>query len=497
MAPTIAQLHKHLQGTLPGFDDILYGRQDNNALRATQIYDTPQGFWGARDGRVPEGHSERLVKAIHTTAMWGETQLDLVTMNEPKGEMWNAFVRAIVDLACAGHSPTVRIMLGRQVKGGNLVIDVMLGRIADALRGKPGKPLINMAQFRWETKPGVEPFTASWNHAKIIAADGRVLLTGGHNLWSDHYLGVNDPIFDISAAYFGPIARGGHMFANGLWAYMNKNSDHSTFTYQSRLTRDLNVERDKPADMFTKFIDVKPGSSPALWVSNPGLDMFATNRSSGLSAFEKALDDSTACRLSLQDLGGISISGNKFEIREFPKALPFKVIWHSGHDFNLEIVDALARFLKKGGRLELVLTSPESGGWNYSNHVPISAVFNVISKRLNALFQMSKLDTVRLISSGMYLHNIAFRNWRKWPSGSPRHNHAKFWLFDDELFYIGSENLYPSTMDLDGRQRGGSLQEFGVFLQDKTAAKAVIDTYYQPMFNAGWRTDIDIATLDW
>ena len=52
-------------------------------------------------------------------------------------------------------------------------------------------------------------------------------------------------------------------------------------------------------------------------------------------------------------------------------------------------------------------------------------------------------------------------------------------------------------MDLDGRQRGGSLQEFGVFLQDKTIAKALLDTYFEPMRRAGWRIDIDPKTLNW
>ena len=28
----------------------------------------------------------------------------------------------------------------------------------------------------------------SWNHAKIIAVDGKYLWTGGHNFWDRHYL---------------------------------------------------------------------------------------------------------------------------------------------------------------------------------------------------------------------------------------------------------------------------------------------------------------------
>jgi hypothetical protein len=37
----------------------------------------------------------------------------------------------------------------------------------------------------------------SWNHSKIIAVDGHVLFTGGHNLWDGHYL-QHDPVSDLS-----------------------------------------------------------------------------------------------------------------------------------------------------------------------------------------------------------------------------------------------------------------------------------------------------------
>ena len=35
------------------------------------------------------------------------------------------------------------------------------------------------------------------NHAKIIAVDGKVLITGGHNFWDQHYL-KTAPVHDLS-----------------------------------------------------------------------------------------------------------------------------------------------------------------------------------------------------------------------------------------------------------------------------------------------------------
>jgi len=36
----------------------------------------------------------------------------------------------------------------------------------------------------------------SWNHAKIVAVDGKYLWTGGHNFWTAHYL-TTKPVNDL------------------------------------------------------------------------------------------------------------------------------------------------------------------------------------------------------------------------------------------------------------------------------------------------------------
>merc|ERR1719456_1271493 len=63
----------------------------------------------------------------------------------------------------------------------------------------------------------------SWNHAKIIAVDGHSLHTGGHNLWTDHYL-KNDPVHDVSMEAAGRVAHDGHRFANQQWEFVRKQS---------------------------------------------------------------------------------------------------------------------------------------------------------------------------------------------------------------------------------------------------------------------------------
>ena len=49
---------------------------------------------------------------------------------------------------------------------------------------------------------------ANWNHGKIIAVDGRYMISGGHNYYTTDYL-VDDPVHDISVVYEGSVALSG------------------------------------------------------------------------------------------------------------------------------------------------------------------------------------------------------------------------------------------------------------------------------------------------
>lgn len=52
-----------------------------------------------------------------------------------------------------------------------------------------------------------------WNHAKIVAIDGKYVHTGGHNLWDEVYL-KKDPIHDTSIQLESEVAMQAHTFAN-------------------------------------------------------------------------------------------------------------------------------------------------------------------------------------------------------------------------------------------------------------------------------------------
>ncbi len=53
--------------------------------------------------------------------------------------------------------------------------------IKDLTNGLPEDSNIQLWVGSWRKK-------VSWNHAKLIAVDGKYLHTGGHNMWDGHYL---------------------------------------------------------------------------------------------------------------------------------------------------------------------------------------------------------------------------------------------------------------------------------------------------------------------
>src|SRR5262249_18355168 len=59
---------------------------------------------------------------------------------------------------------------------------------------------------------------ATWNHAKIIVADDKRVIAGGHNLWSKDYFG-RAPIHDVSGLFEGPAALAARQFCDKLWEH--------------------------------------------------------------------------------------------------------------------------------------------------------------------------------------------------------------------------------------------------------------------------------------
>ena len=61
-------------------------------------------------------------------------------------------------------------------------------------------------------------------------------------------------------------------------------------------------------------------------------------------------------------------------------------------------------------------------------------------------------------------------------------NHAKLWMVDDSLFYIGSDNIYPHN-----------LQEFGYVVESPEWSGRILQEYWNPLWQYAARVAMTVS----
>jgi phosphatidylserine/phosphatidylglycerophosphate/cardiolipin synthase-like enzyme len=147
-----------------------------------------------------------------------------------------------------------------------------------------------------------------------------------------------------------------------------------------------------------------------------------------------------------------------------------------------EMVDLM---MERDGNVYVVLSNPGSignGGSPYFNDVPLEMLAKrlkeIVQKRLEAADPKSRYAIRRgpdpvnaLLCSRFHLAPFRFGPDDSWPGGKTIANHSKFWMVDDRVFYIGSDNMYPVN-----------LQEFGYIIDDRKGADAMLESYWNPLW---------------
>ncbi len=72
------------------------------------------------------------------------------------------------------------------------------------------------------------------------------------------------------------------------------------------------------------------------------------------------------------------------------------------------------------------------------------------------------------------LHTVRtnFNPWKQGLVECVQANHAKVYIIDDAVAYVGSDNLYPC-----------SLQEFGMLIEDDDAVHGLLDAYWTKLWD--------------
>jgi len=422
-------------------------------------------YWLASDptpaAALPAG-TRRLLDAIEEVIAGAEHLVDIASLEQFASGGFAAAVRRGLARIAARRAPvTIRILYGRHrfTKHTDTDFDAF---VQDITAGLPADCGLRVHACRMETSN--HPTRPSWNHAKIVAADGRDAIVGGHNLWADDYLGFA-PVHDLSARYTGLAAREAHHFLDLLWDWVARERAVPSGIGSVRVSgwTQGRVEADA-APPTVALPNGTPGAIDVLAVGRLGTGVLADAATAGMgaavaaSSFRQAR---AAIRLSQMDFG---------------------FHWDGVNFWSEDVVAALADVLvAPDRRVEVCVVLSEPGaktdaGAPYSFGTTLA---DIVAKMRSAIGD-------RAVTGSMHVAPLRFSDagdhWRHDGRELKIINHAKLWMVDDRAFHIGSDNIYPHN-----------LQEFGYVVESDALADMVLTEYWQPLWRHSARVAVAVA----
>lgn len=396
---------------------------------------------------VCAGHSDGLLDREYEVIAGAEKFVDVVSLVPPNGR-FVAATRNALDRLDEKHVPIeVRLLFSDYPTSGVDAQQTFLELTRDLA---PDTRLrVTVGTFRASI--------TSWNHAKIVAADGAHALVGGHNLWDPDYLNL-DPVTDVSMRVDGLAAASAQRFANELWA----GACASTVTLVG------NHGSVCPTAFVASPVQTL-GDVPVLGVGRLGAMGDNTSDRVLVDLIDQA---QKAVRLSQQDIGPANHWGVNFE--SWPRP----------------ILDALARAVLRGVDVYLVQSNPGatapsgqqySFGWQPEEFV----------RRIFALVKRVRTepDARSLVCERLHVAPIRLGDADSWPDGQPFANHSKVIVIDEDAFYVGSQNLYRSN-----------LAEYGYVIDDQQHTSELLQSLWEPLWKGSSRAAVsgsEAAVCDW
>jgi len=447
-----------------------------------EVHQTPRHGWLRVIEYPPEGHDdwfpEKLAEIISRTEYW----CDIMSLSPPDGIFMRKFqeaIQAIAEKAEGKERPViVRIMFGNIVGfpvNCNKVIKVLTDFVSP-------KANIRLWVGSWRR-------SVSWNHAKIIAIDGKYLHTGGHNLWEHHYLKHN-PVHDLSFELEGLIAHDAHRFANEQWAFIQYKQDTFCGQFVDKLPDDMILLAktrvtisEFPRRVASEFAPMyEKQLVPKYEPLSDAVPLISLGRIGTILKHARPSDDAFmamfgaakhSIRMALQDIGPVCVPHTKVPI--------------IGSVWPRKYLNAIGRALwVKNVMVEIALSNPMSipGGLAlvdgfYGNGWSCGDVAAEIIKTIRKQFPEATDAQLRTkITERLKVCFIREARGNKYDDGMTMGMHAKHFVIDGRCAYIGSQNLYSCD-----------LAEWGVVVDDEAATKKIMKEYWIPMWQVSYKEE--------
>jgi phosphatidylserine/phosphatidylglycerophosphate/cardiolipin synthase-like enzyme len=412
---------------------------------------------GTRPKRFCVGQSDTFVDVFYRLVVSANHFVDIALLQPPADfRFLSALRNAVTRLAYSGRSVTVRVIVGSWPQDGTDPSALLGELIRDAAAVPRSRLRLFVGAVR-SCDAADRCGALSWNHAKIVAIDGKRALVGGHNMWTKDYLAAA-PVHDLSMEVEGTAAEDAHHFADALWQFLcaapRQDRINASYSYSAgdsgigpACLAHSELPQGEPRAM---------GQVPILSVGRLAYGITRGFADQSLVARDLMLGAATnTIRMVQQDVA--------FALPPLPT-----VTWP-----NSALTKIASLLIEKHGDIYIVLSNYQAAGptGTYSNGVRIEDVARKIRDVAQSLSQMPTSELNGLLCAHLHLAPLRFGPDGTWPNHVPIGVHAKFWMIDDRAFYIGSENLYPSE-----------LQEFGFIVEDHAAAQLVLRDYWDQVW---------------
>jgi hypothetical protein len=325
----------------------------------------------------------------------------------------------------------------------------------------------------------------SFNHAKLVVVDGEKSITGGHNMWNGSYCRIA-PVHDVSVRVNGPANMVAQRFLNLQWNMIAKVS-RVYIGPESALCIGGNTYRNALVRIQRKPADTKPGNARVLAVGRLGKGLIDSNEdatASRVARIEAASRAQRSVKLSQQMLAG----------RIIGLRIPY----------DQDYIDALATAVAKRDVDVYVVVSDSDTKMGYGG----DTIEKTAKEFYDTIGKVSGLKGQQLVDlCARKVHIAVLRFVEKKPGDDPNTywkwlladlktrqspaNHAKVWIVDDEIFYVGSDNAYTSAFKV--IPNPGGFQEFGYIISGTAEVQDFLDNYWNKL----WKYSGPYQFSDW
>lgn len=574
----LSHVGQSVYGDLQKYHSRYRGDKDTWNLTADEheveiLQTPPSSHWGVVD--FPAGqetnHSDAFPERMGDIIAGAERWVDITTLWEPEGKFMHHFRRGLRE--CNEHAKerkqhvpvVIRIMFANiadaelanmtycvrkafnsvccgnlcQAEWAGLDCDKVLNNLVEEVQPRThNMPPDENADCKLEEKGArIQVWVGSWrkgmswNHSKIIAADGRVCLTGGHNIFDDMYL-KTEPCLDLSMVVTGAAAEDAHYFTNNFWQFITRKHVHECWaSYTPGVCLHCRVR------VGLSHWPRTAEQSPPMWPPHPRIschrppqalcggpvNVISCGRYGAIYSY-RVISNWFFGRPKASDTAIMAMLGSAKESIKIGVQDVGPGQWFMG--WPRGILEQIARaLLKRKVQVDIVLSNPwcypcqtvvvpdpdrlgmnkcirknKDGecerlpkvpaniygyGWGLDDFA--AALARVIwNKKFKAelpklgiqdevdlaarLQEKLRLATLRVCKRG----NDAAYTGARWPSGEPVATHTKSFIVDDTCYYLGSQNLYNCNN-----------AEWGYIVDNKDnkdQAETYLEEYWKPMW---------------